>query len=241
MKTIRNFGAALLAATILGSAAQQAQAQSYEYDTHSSSGLPVSGVFGYINKVWVTEPDEGKYYENFWGEPDKRLHGFQLGLLYKPYLPFGAGLRTGLALEGCTSTSDFVHDKGWDTFREASLYMPLQVSWRIPLGSSVSITPFFGFGFNWAMYGSFKDDNRYYYDYDDNYYGPEEFQKYGNGVAPKRWNNQLEWGADLRIKIFHLGFTYSQGLRDHELYKGFETYQDKISITLGLDLSGAGD
>lgn len=222
----------------IGLTSQTTKAQTTEINFGNDSKAPLSVIFGYTNKVWVTQTEDGTQYENFWGEPDKRLHGFQFGTLCKPYLPIGLGIRTGLLFEGYMSSSDYVKERGWDDFNELSIYLPLHASWRIPLGPYVSVTPFFGLGFNWAIYGTFKEDNRYYYDYDDHYHGPIAYQKYGNGIAPKRWNNQLEWGGDLRIMALHFGFTYSKGLRDHHLYKGYETFQDKISFTIGFDLSG---
>lgn len=207
-----------------------ANAQSYS----ASYNQDYTFYIGYLNKDWVTEEGGKTYHENFWGEPDKRLHGMQIGVIYQPSLSFGLGLRTGLSMEFCSSSSDFVHEMGWDNYNEFSLYLPLQLAWRIPLGSSVSITPFCGLGFNWAAYGTFQERDYYYYSYDGTYYGPTEFQKFGNGEAPKRWNNQLEYGADLHIGAFSVSATWSRGLRDHELYKGFETFQNKFAINIGL-------
>lgn len=228
---------AILAATALAATAallpNEASAQTrYETPLNPTETLAVS--IGYINKDWVTECDGKTYHENFWGEPDKRLHGMQIGVTYQPCLNFGLGLRTGLFLELCTSESDYVKEKGWDSYNETSLYLPLHLAWRIPVGPRSSITPFAGLGFNWAMYGSFEDDWRYDYYYDDYGYGPSEWQHFGEGGAPKRWNNQLEFGVDVNLSGFQIGFTYSKGIRDHELYDGLETYQNKIAINLGF-------
>lgn len=224
--------AALAAAAIAFAQPRQAQAQTFSYTP--SDFPPISIVAGYINKDWVTETSEGTFHENFWGEPNKRLHGMQIGVLYQPTMYFGPGLRTGLFFEACFSESDFVHDQGWDSFNESSLYLPLQVSCRIPLGEHCAISPFVGLGFNWAIAGSFREECRWNYDYEGNYIGPVGYQSYGRGQAPKRWNNQLEYGLDLQFHLFRLGFTYSRGLRDHDLYQSYETYQNKISVNLGV-------
>ena len=227
---------AACAAAILSLLPQQASAQSASIPVRNTVSLNI----GYINKDWVTEADGETYHENFWGEPDKRLHGLQLGIGYQPTLMCGLGLDTGLAFEFCTSSSDFVKEKGWDSYNEFSLYLPLHLAWRIPLGSNCSLTPYAGIGFNWAAYGSFSDDYRYYNGYYNgynssyhSYYEPHEYQRFGNG-APKRWNNQLEFGGDLVINGFKIGFIYSKGIRDHELYKNYESYQNKIAITIGI-------
>lgn len=237
------FLSALALCGALTATAQTSYHRNESFRPHSSYELnkDLHLVFGYVNKVWITETEDETYSENFWGEPDKRLHGMQFGLMYQPTLPVvGLGFRTGLAYEFYTSSSDYVEERGWDRFNEHCLYLPLHLVWDIRLGNDFAITPSFGLGFNWSMYGNFKDDQRYYYDdyyyaRTRAYYGPHEYEHYGDS-NPKRWNNQLEWGCDVRFGDFLIGFEYSKGIRNHELYEGYDTFQNKLQITLGINL-----
>lgn len=228
MKCFNKLLASAATAAVLSLMPSLASAQNYYYEETIGPDHRNALAFsvGYINKDWVTEMDGKTYHENFWGEPDKRLHGIQMGATYQSCLNFGLGLKTGLFMEFCTSYSDFVEEMGWDSYNEYSLYLPLHVVWNIPITHTSSITPFAGLGFNWAMYGTFEDNWRYDYQY----------QSFGNGYAPKRWNNQLEFGADVFINSVKIGFTYSKGIRDHEVYDGLETYQNKIAINIGFCL-----
>lgn len=228
----QNFLSLFFFASVLSILPTQTKAQVVEVPLDNSQIVSVT--FGYINKDWVTETEEGTFHENFWGEPDKRLHGWQLGIAVQPTLRCGLGLKSGLFFEGCISRSEFVQERDWDNFKESSLYLPLHVVWQIPIGPDCYITPFAGLGFNWAIDGEFQEDCRYYYDSDGNYYGPHQHQQYGWGDAPKRWNNQFEFGADLSIKNLRLGFTYSKGFRNHEVYEGYKTYQNKLAFNIGF-------
>lgn len=216
----------ILLATLALAATMSAKAQ-YVGELNEDAYFTLS----YVNKEWVTEFEDGTQHENFWGEPDKRLHGFQLGAYYQPTMTLGPGLRVGLCYEMYTSMSDWVHDKGWDRYYEHSLYLPLHLLWDIRLGDEFSIMPYAGLGFNWAMYGSYEDD--YSYRYSD--YGPHEYEHYGHG-NPRHWNNQFEYGAQVRFAGFMMGFTYSKGLTNHRLYDGYESYQNKIALTLSWRL-----
>lgn len=193
----------------------------------------------YVNKDWVTDFDGKSHHENFWGEPDKRLHGVNITFHYQPCFDFGLGLHTGLGFETYTSYSDVVKDNGWDQFNEYCIYIPLHLQWRIPLTPGFSLTPFAGLGIQASLYSSYRDYDYYYYDWngDSHYYGPESYQSYGNGEWPKRMNLQVDYGCRLNIKRFMLGFQYSKGITDHDLYKGYKTAQNKIEVSAGFCFS----
>lgn len=198
---------------------------------------------GYINKQWVTETDEGTIKENLFGEPNKRLHGLQIGVNVQPCFNFGLGVHSGLYYEGCFSQSDFVRNEmGWDKFSEHSIYLPLHALWRIPFSRNYSMSVYGGLGFNWALYGTYNDTYRYY-DYDgwhttDSW--EHETQVYGYNGWPKRTNVQFELGAEIRLNVVRLGFTYSRGMTHHNCIQipnsdgYFKTRQDKLAITFSL-------
>lgn len=202
---------------------------------------PLSLTIGYVNKDWETDFDGDIYKENLWGEPDKHLHGFQIGLGYTTCTPVGIGLQTGAYFEGYYSYSDAVYDQyGYDHYEEYSMYVPAHVVWRIPLARKSSFTVYGGVAVNWAMYGKFQDDD-YVYDYwHDEYVNIGDFDyqfTYGRNGWPKHLNLQAEVGASLRINSLLLKGTYSRGFSDHEFYSKeghYKTRQNKFSLGIGI-------
>ncbi len=194
---------------------------------------PIGVTLGYVSKAWETDFDGDNYSENLWGEEGKRFHGIQLGAFFNPCYSWGGGVYTGLFYEAYISLSEKM---SYDKFTEHSLYLPLHLSYRLPFGKQTSLTVRGGLGFNWALYGEFRDFG--YEDYDGHYYGPKDYLlEYGRDGWPKRFNTQVEMALSLRYKIFQLTASYSRGLTDHEFYKrdgGYKTYQNKFGISLGL-------
>lgn len=191
---------------------------------------------GYVNKQWISKWNGKTRRENMFQEEGKRLHGMQVGLRYNPSLPYGIGLKTGLYYEMYLSESPGVKDQGWDNFTEHDLYIPAQLSFRVPFSETSSVTFFGGIGFQWAIYGQYREWGRTYYDFwtgSSIYVGPEGYQRYGNGW-PRHANWQAEGGVNLRFGMFHMGCTYSYGLTDHHFYNECKTRQDKLAINIGF-------
>lgn len=237
---------ALLALLPLGCLVQQAQA-SMPGDSGSQSWTSMfsgghSDVFGgitlgYVNKDWRTDFGDYVLHENIWGQENKRIHGVQVGLTLEPCLPSGLGLHSGLFYEYYISVSDVVKDAGYDDFTEHNLYLPLHAMYRIPFTRDSSLSLFGGLGFNWAMWGTYNNEEvfrNFWYgeEYYHNHVG--EYQQYGNGEWPRHLNAQWEVGCFFRINMVQLGFTYSRGLTNHHFYDGFKTQQNKIGISLNL-------
>lgn len=213
--------------------------ETQEYGDEDNFESPISIVFGYVNKTWNTDMDGTIVKENFWGDRNKRLHGFQIGFLYQPAVDLGGfkfGLSTGLSLECYISTCQRVRDTGYDRFSEFGTYIPLHGQFTIPLTPKASISFYGGLGMNLAIVGTFEEDETYY----DHYYHERytetyyDYENYGNGQNPRHLNFQTEYGASLKIHNWGINFTYSQGLTDHKLYQqeGYKTYQNKINIGL---------
>ena len=193
---------------------------------------------GYVNKDWRTDFGDEVLHENIWGQENKRIHGVQVGMTFQPCLPVGLGLHTGLFYEYYISVSQVVKDAGYDDFTEHNLYLPLHAMYRIPFTRESSLMLFGGLGFNWAMWGSYNRDvfeRGWFY---DRYAGSHtvRYMHYGNGEWPRHFNTQWEVGAQLRVNMVQIGFTYSRGLTNHEFYDGYKTYQNKIGISLSLVL-----
>ena len=206
----------------------------YDYDSDFDASL--SFVLGYVNKTWNTDMDGITKKENFWGEPNKRLHGVQIGFLYQPSANLGTvsfGLSTGLCLETYFSSSPYVtKEAGYDRYTEMGTYIPLHAKLTIPLSYRCSLSLHGGVGMNLAIVGTFEEDHDYYdYRYHERYTETfYDYQDFGEGRYPKRLNFQTEYGASFMISDWSVNFTYSQGLTDHRLYKGYKTYQNKINI-----------
>ena len=208
-----------------------------DYSSDMDFESPISFVFGYVNKTWNTDMDGYTLKENFWGERNKRLHGFQIGFLYQPAVNLGGvkfGLSTGLSMECYISTSPAVRDSGYDRFSEFGTYIPFHGKLTIPITHGASLSVYGGLGMNLAIVGTFEEDEDYYDRWNhewhtDTYY---DYQDYGNGRFPRHLNFQTEYGASLKISNWGINFTYSQGLTDHKLYKDHKTFQNKISLGL---------
>jgi len=224
---------------------KQAEASQYDqgyYDVDSEYSqnfeAPISFVIGYVNKTWHTEchPEDGiPVNENFWGDRNKRLHGFQIGALYEPTVDLGLvkfGVSTGLNLEFYLSECNTVRKAGYDRFTELSTHIPLHAKFTLPVSDDISLSVYGGLGMNLAIIGTFEED----YNYRD-YYGDRvtdtyyEYQDYGDGF-PKRLNFQTELGGSINVNHWGFKFVYSQGLTDHHLYQGTKTFQNKINASI---------
>lgn len=208
-----------------------------------SSGLfgsfkqsPWSLNVSYINKNWATKMNGTTMHENFFGEPDKRLHGFSIGGDYQPTLNFGLGIHTGLHVEIYVSTSDYVKEKDFDDFTEVNFYVPLHAAFRIPIARRCALSLYAGLGLNYAINGSYRE-HRYYYDsftgdWEDHPYTVD--QRYGNGW-PNRINAATEFGGSLNIKSFRVGIIYSRGITNHHLHphEEFNSRQNKLQLSIG--------
>lgn len=204
------------------------------WEDHEDAFLGVSA--GYVAKEWSTDFYGDTYSENLWGEEGKMFHGFQLGVFFQPCFKWGLGLYTGLFYESYISLSAKM---SYDKFTEHGAYLPLHMSYRLPLGRETSITLRGGLGLNFALYGKFRDFG--YEDEYGDYYGPEDYQlKYGRDGWPKHFNAQLEMALSFRYKDFQISASYSKGLTDHEFYRAdgnFKTYQNKIGVSVAWVLT----
>lgn len=199
-------------------------------------------VIGYVSKQWRSEYTKGfTQSENFFGEKNKRLHGIQVGLQAGHTFNYGLGIQSGIYFEAYFSSSDAVKERGYDRFNEEDLYIPLHLQYRIPFTRNYGISLYGGIAWQWAIDGKFRDYGYTDYDYNGNshYWGPQEYQRYGNGW-PKHSNWQVEAGFKLRLDMVQVSLGYSYGLTNHRLYNedcgGFaiKSRQDKLTCSVGL-------
>lgn len=207
---------------------------------------PLGFVLGYVNKYWSTDMNGSTIKENLWGQEDKRLHGFQMGVTYSPCLPFGLGIDTGLFFEAYISDSEVVHEAGYDNFTESNLYIPIHGMYRIPFNRDCSLSLYGGIGMNIVLSGEYNIES-YYTGYDwlgGRPYGyhetfPAAYQAYDEGEWPKSFNLQWEFGAKFRIKNFMIGAGYAIGATNHKFYRKesgdgwYKTRQNKLNISVG--------
>ena len=181
-----------------------------------------------------------------WGEENKRLHGIQAGITYRPTLINGLGVYTGLFAEFYFSFSKAM---GYDEFTEFCLYLPIHANFNIPITHKISVNMHGGFGFNYACHGSFTNSDAYYIDYewseDFGEYIPEKHYyeldhiDYGKNGWPKRLNAALELSVGLRINSVLVSGSYSWGLINHKFYKDVpnsRTLQNKMSFSVEVGL-----
>lgn len=216
---------------------------------------------GWVAKEWTTSANGRTIHEDLWGNPDKMLHGLQVGLHLQHCFFRGLGWRTGLYYEWYISTSSYIKERGFSRFNEHGLYLPLHFIIQMTPFRKVSITPYAGFGFNWAIYGNFKDGpisgpggkiGAYHGENLGGYFisslfdaainsgsrrgYPHEYFDYNNH-SPHHWNVQAEVGLLLRMYSVEVSFTYSWGLNRHWLYDDVPSHQNKMAANLGFTIT----
>ena len=228
---------AMFIATVVPTAATAENTYIFE-----EKDLQLGFTAGWVAKEWRTTINGRTVREDMWGNPNKMLHGMQFGLSLSKGLIHGLGFRTGLYYEWCLSFDQQIKELGYNRFSEHSLYIPLQVMFRMsPFpNKKISITPFGGIGLNWAMAGKLKSgpmvgNNAYGYNKYTGRQYPLGFFKYGN-YSPEEWNIQAEAGIAVRIKAVELSFTYAWGLNHHHLYDGVASRQNKMAVNLSVVL-----
>lgn len=195
---------------------------------------------GYVTKDWSTDFHDGsdKYHENIWGAENRRMHGMQAGLYYKPISRYGFGGYTGLFCEMYFSSGA---DYGYDHFTEYNLYLPLHGLLRIPINDKVSVTLTTGLGLYYVMTSEFTNDNEFYYDYDGHrHLYTLDRLNYGGYGWPKRFNAAFEVSAEVNIDMFNIRLDYSYGLTNQNLYPEShrsDTRQHKLGITVGFEFN----
>lgn len=210
---------------------------------------------GWVAKEWTTNINGQTLHEDLWGNPDKMLHGLQIGFSGYRFIKGGLGAHYGLLFEWYRSKDQFLKDMGWERFNEYNLYIPIHAAWRLPTPKKFSIIPYGGIGFNWAISGNVKNgdfDSKglntttnilslINHDYHRlNYSTWSEKQKFDyNNNTPHHWNVQAELGVDFEIHGFKLGFAYSWGLNNHQLYDSHPSNQNKIAVNIGILLDAA--
>ena len=225
---------------------------------------------GWVAKEWITPRGGRTLHEDLWGNPDKMLHGFQLGLNVQRDVWRGIGYRTGFNYECYFSNDIVIKNAGLKSFRESNLYFPVHVSFHLTPLKHLSITPYAGVGFNWAMQGVFRT----YHDEDDEpggYNGwTPDFENYPiatgavllagiiysgvnsanlppivcydyNNHSPHHWNVQAEVGVSVKLYGAELSFTYSWGANKHNIYRDATTHQNKMTATIGFLLGTSND
>ena len=191
---------------------------------------------GWVAKEWRTVKNGTTLREDMWGNPNKMLHGLQLGVSISKGLFYGLGFRSGLYYEWYLSFDKQIKDMGFNRFSEHNLYIPIHAMYRFSLPKNIGIMPFGGVGFNWAMMGKLKNGpmvitNKYGFNDITGRQYPLELFDYNNHT-PHHWNVQAEVGIAVRIVKFDLSFTYSWGLNNHQLYDDVPSHQNKLAVNL---------
>ena len=207
--------------------------------TYNNGGTSLGIEFGYVSKQWVTDLKDGgdKLHEDIFGREDRRLHGLQIGVGYKPLTRYGLGASTGLFYEAYFASG---RDYGYDRFVEHNLYLPLHALFQIPFSYDFSMSLECGLGLSYVLSGDFMNDDDYYYnEYGERYHPVVDHLDYSRFGNPKHFNAALEFGIGLKIDKVSLRAIYSLGITDHHLYTNYPrstTYQNKINVSLILNI-----
>jgi hypothetical protein len=184
----------------------------------------------YVTKEWVTSGENFKMHENVWGDENKKLHGLQVGFPMQPAFSWGGGLYTGIFYEYYVSTNDEMRNNGYlDKFEEHCLYIPVQLSFRLPFSETIALFVHGGLGLDYGVHAEFSSS--------DEEEGSTSTDYYGEEMYPGRFNLSTEIGAALSFGAFRLGAQYSKGLINHNFYSDlgdYKTRQNKFTISLGL-------
>lgn len=198
----------------------------------SPKELPFYFSLGYVSKDWVADGA----HKDFWQQPDRRLHGYLLGVGYmQPLTRWGLGIQAEVNYENYRSYGKPVRDRDWFKFSEHSLHVPLHLVCDIVVGDVCHLLVTAGAGVNWAVLGCYSDA-WYVRLFDDKEYADRYFEKasYGKGNAPQRLNLQSELGIGFRYKKIMLGVQYGRGLNNHHWEPARTTRQDRIEAKLSL-------
>ena len=205
---------------------------------------------GWVSKYWKSNVNGRSVRSDMWQE-GKMLHGLQIGVTFQRVATLGYGIHTGLFYEWYTTSNELMHQMGWDRFNEHDLYIPVHFTWRLPITSNFSVSPFVGFAANWAMWGDYKNGARTtgtigaigsvitsILSKDPSYmhYEGESYSEYFdyNNHTPHHWNVQAEFGMCVRWSWAQLSFTYSLGLNNHDLFNGATSHENKFNVNLGV-------
>lgn len=225
----------------------------WQEDNTMNSGISFS--VGWVAKQWVGSNKNGEKIRGDLWRKGSMLNGLQVGFNFQKVLKSGIGCRTGLFYEWYTSSNSVIKEIGWDRFNEHNLYVPIHLLYSIPIAKNFSIIPSAGVGFNWAIYGDYKNGARMkpgnswglliadvltgnYYNFlgsipmGDN----EKILFNYNNNTPHHWNVQAELGLTIMLaRYIKLSGSYAFGLNRHKLY-GYDVRGDKFNVMLGIHI-----
>ncbi|MFI3287690.1 MAG: PEGA domain-containing protein [Rikenellaceae bacterium] len=198
------------------------------------TGTPWGISAAYVSKQWETTGEGLQFNTDYWGNYNKSLQGFQVGVFAQPNIAWGLGFNTGLFYEFYYSQDDALRDSGYyDEFVEHSLYIPAHLTYRIAFTEDVELMVQGGVGMNVALYGELNCTA-------DKSYSAPMLDIYDKDYMPKRVNFAAEVGGSFRYKFIQVGALYSKGLTDHEIYASegdYETLQNKFSVYASAAIS----
>ncbi len=205
---------------------------------HKDEKTQIGITAGWVAKEWATVLNGKTFHEDLWGNPNKLLQGVQFGINVQRCFFKGLGIRTGLYYEWYISCDKYIKELGFKRFNEHDLYIPLHAMFRMSPTQNLSIIPFGGIGFNWAMFGKLKSGpwgvtDKYGFNKITGRQYPIAFFDY-NEHTPHHWNIQAEAGIAVHIKRTQLSFTYSWGINHHRLYDVAPSRQNKLAANLSI-------
>ena len=205
---------------------------------------PVGLSVGFVEKTWaMRSTEEGTenmtdYKSDFWGE-DKFIPGIQAGLRIQPQFKYGFGLSTGLFYEYYWDKSDEMTDEyGTYTamYAEHSLYIPIDLEYRITLAKNVALFVNGGFGMDIGLAGSITATNE---GEDEPYYEDKSIYNSDEWTTQKRFNLSYEFGGGVQVYGVQVSFNVAKGLLNHSNQDGISMKVNKpMMISVAYVFSG---
>lgn len=207
---------------------------------------PVGLSVGFVEKTWVMKSTESgteniaDVKTDFFGD-GKFIPGIQAGLRVQPQFKYGFGLNTGLFYEYYWDKGEMVDADNSSIYyagkyQEHSIYLPIDLEYRITLAENVSLFINGGLGMDIGIAGSItaKDDGD-----DEPFF--EETAIYDNSEfnTPKRFNLSYEFGGGFQIYGVQVSFNVAKGLLEHSNMEGISMKVNKpMMIAVSYVFSG---
>lgn len=182
---------------------------------------------GYIQRDLLSDSSGTLFRSNDFMNEGKWMRGFQLGLHASPSFKWGLGFHTGLFWQMLFEKDSEAQQDHYDRFRESALYLPLDVSFRIPFSTTCALYLRGGIGTTLTLRGVFS--------YSGSGDVPNsKYKDYGEEGCLHRFSPALQAGAELRFRYVSYQVNYQVGIRNMNFSDSWTTRFETISFGINI-------